>query len=719
MNAISMLQRVIEPVRRGSPAAFAILAGALFALGALESGVAAAQAPMPAMPPDQAMPQQPGIAADALPSRVGRLSNMSGQVYVAPHDNSGQWSPIDLNYPVMSGDNLWTDPDAHAEVDFGGSQLRMSTATNVNVGALDDHNVDLFVAQGDLILRVAVLEPGDSAVIDTPTTQVVLRRPGLYRVAVSPDQQQTAVTVREGEVTAQVTAGLQQVLPGMTAVVVAGDNVAARFSAAAPQDAFDGWSAERERAYRQVASTNYVSPQMVGAADLGNYGNWQSMPDYGNVWFPNSVPAGWAPYSTGYWTTLPGFGFTWVDAAPWGYAPFHYGRWAFIGGRWGWAPGAYVVRPVWAPALVAWTGGGISVVIAGGGPVYGWVPLGWREPYHPWWGSCGGACWDRYNRPYQVDARYRDQALPPDRYANWRVPGAVTAVAGANLIARKPYIAGQRVSLTGTAIASTKPLSYTPPSVAPRPGAIPVVAAGAHGTPKPAAAYYATSKPARMGLTPAAVTHTATLPLAHGAAVTGAAPGPSTLHVATPLERQVTTSPGSPHAAVNADSKPLRMPSPGLGYGVQPPPKTAPRVMTPQAPTAVDGAVNATGSPKYRTSTNGASATAQGSGKATGQNVEHGVEHNERLRRAPPGTDQPKAATATTSSSRVLASPTPGVQPYENKELKTRGGAQGGGVHAPGASNAGGGGQHGGGNEQHVEKKEKNENKKEKNEEKH
>src|SRR5204862_4667529 len=104
-----------------------------------------------------------------------------------------------------------------------------------------------------------------------------------------------------------------------------------------------------ERRYERPRATAYVSPQMVGYADLDEYGTWQSTPEYGPVWYPTVVAADWAPYRDGYWTNVGGFGFTWVDAAPWGYAPFHYGRWARVGGRWGWCPGTFVARPRWAP----------------------------------------------------------------------------------------------------------------------------------------------------------------------------------------------------------------------------------------------------------------------------------------------------------------------------------------------------------------------------------
>jgi hypothetical protein len=166
----------------------AISVGRIYSLGAVAIFALAATA-VPALAQD----------ADALPSRVGRLSNAAGEIYLATQENADDWSPIQINYPVTSGDNLWAAEGARAEVDFGGSQMRMSASTNVSVSNLDDHNVEVFVAQGNVIVRVGVLDAGDSVVVDTPTTQVVLVRPGLYRIDVSPDQQQTTLTGRVEE----------------------------------------------------------------------------------------------------------------------------------------------------------------------------------------------------------------------------------------------------------------------------------------------------------------------------------------------------------------------------------------------------------------------------------------------------------------------------------------------------------------------------------------
>jgi hypothetical protein len=378
-------------------------------------------------------------AQEDLPGRVGRVANVAGELFIAPQERPDAWAPAALNYPVAGGDNLWVGNDGRAEIDVGGTQLRLAGDTNLHVSRLDDRQFALFVAQGRASVRVRVLEGGETARIDTPNAQVTITRPGLYRIDVSPDREHTHVVVREGEVDIQTASALQQVLPGQSADVDGANPQYATVQNGIGIDGFDAWVADRDRYYR-VSQTANVSPQMVGAADLAQYGSWTQNPEYGSVWYPNDVPADWAPYRNGYWVDVGAWGPTWVDYAPWGYAPFHYGRWAYVNGRWGWCPGRYVARPLWAPALVAWTGGagwGVSTTI--GGPVYGWVPLAWGEPYRPWWGRCSHGCWDRYNKPYNVNvAVWRPNSPPPSSYRNWNAPNGVTAVRGSSLYSRQP-----------------------------------------------------------------------------------------------------------------------------------------------------------------------------------------------------------------------------------------------------------------------------------------
>jgi hypothetical protein len=427
-------------------------------------------------------------ADDDLPGRVGRIADFAGQLYQSPEDRATDWVPIGLNYPVTSGDNLWVSGDGRAEIDYGGGQFRLAGDTNLHVSRLDDNRVALFVAQGRVVLRVRVLDPGESARVDAPNTQIQLTRPGLYRIDVTPDRQATLITVREGEAQVAFPTGVQQALPGQTVSVSGPDAAVVEVRNGVGQDGFDTWSASRDRHYERNRAQAYVSRQMVGYADLDDYGVWQTTPDYGPVWYPTAVADDWAPYRFGYWTTVGGWGYTWVDYAPWGYAPFHYGRWAFVAGRWGWCPGAYVARPTWAPAMVGWIGGpgwGISAGL--GSPVYGWVPLGWAEPYHPWWQRCSYNCWTQYNRPYAVNVSARPGA-PPPRYRNVGVPGAVTAVNGATLAGRVS-VANNLVRVPPQQL-STAPVLASAPVARGGQLHVPVVRAGTGGTPQPASTFY-------------------------------------------------------------------------------------------------------------------------------------------------------------------------------------------------------------------------------------
>ena len=305
---------------------------------------------------------------------------------------------------------------------------------------------------------------------------------------------------------------------------------------------------------------------MVGAAELDQYGTWSQVPEYGAVWYPTAVEPDWAPYRNGYWADVGAWGPTWVDAAPWGYAPFHYGRWVFVGRRWGWCPGAYVARPLWAPALVGWTGGpGWGVSINVGGPVFGWVPLAWGEPYRPWWNRCSHGCWDRYNRPYAVNVvRVRPDGPPPTRYVNASAPGGLSAVSGNALITRRPV--RENLVVVPNNVATSAPVMAGVPLVRSEPGRIPTRRAG-DGAPTPASTFYPTlSRPAATPAAPGALTGRPP--------VTTGVPGTTT--------RSRGDAPATPYATPGVRPAP-GMTSPTVGSTSPGPKTTAPVVTRPPA----------------------------------------------------------------------------------------------------------------------------------------
>ena len=362
----------------------------------------------------------------------------------SPQDRPEEWSPIGINYPVTSGDNLWVGAEGRAEIDYGAGQFRLAGDTSVHVSRLDDRQLALFVAQGRVIVRVRFLDRDEVATVDTPNTQVQLTRPGPL-----PDRGEPGPHGDHGRRPRGRGAGRHR----------------RRRPAGAPRADRDGerrGPGVRRRAqrirHRRLRRVERRPRPPLRAQPLGELrlaadgragrsstatARGTRTPPTAPSGIPTAVAVDWAPYRFGRWAHVGRWGWTWIDDAPWGYAPFHYGRWVWVGGRWGWSPGAYVARPVWAPALVGWVGGsGWAMAVTAGGPGLrlGAAGLGRRRT------SRGGA---GRLRPAllvvlqpslrgAVRGQPRRAADVPVAYSNGRVPGAVSAVAGATLAAQRP-----------------------------------------------------------------------------------------------------------------------------------------------------------------------------------------------------------------------------------------------------------------------------------------
>ncbi len=317
------------------------------------------------------------------PGRVARLSIVQGKVSFQPSGES-DWSEASVNRPVTTGDRIYTDQGARAELEVGPFTVRLSEATDVTLANLSDQIMQLGVGQGTLRVTLYEMPENNSVEIDTPNGALLLQAAGSYRIETAADGNSTMVTVNAG--TLQVSAGdLSQTLQSGQAVQLTGTGPVAAVSQSVPApDDFDKWCASRDRRIEQSPSAQQVGTAVPGSEDLDTHGAWTEKPDYGTVWVPSNVPPDWVPYRDGSWAFIEPWGWTWVEAEPWGYAPFHYGRWAHIGPVWFWVPGPVVARPVYAPALVAFVGGpGFGIGIGVG--VQAWFPLGPREPYVPWY----------------------------------------------------------------------------------------------------------------------------------------------------------------------------------------------------------------------------------------------------------------------------------------------------------------------------------------------
>ncbi|MFI5071820.1 MAG: DUF6600 domain-containing protein, partial [Terriglobales bacterium] len=340
------------------------------------------------MDPNNSLEQSDSDQNDP-PGRVARLQYTTGSVSIQPHGTE-QWVEGSVNRPLTIADNVWADKNSRAELNVGTGLIRIGSETSLTLTNVSDNSVQLSLHQGAMNLHVRHLYNGEVYEVDTPNEAFTILRTGDYRFDVDPNADITLVTVWRGEGEATGQGPSVRVKEHQQARFSGGTSLAHEIHSAPSPDGFDDWCQVRNRREDNSVSARYVSPDVIGSEDLDQYGTWRDTPEYGRVWVPSQVDSGWAPYTDGQWIYESPWGWTWDDYEPWGFAPFHYGRWVSFGGYWGWAPGPYYGgwgRGFYAPALVSWFGGpgwGVGVGFGFGGG-YGWCPLGWGEPFRPWY----------------------------------------------------------------------------------------------------------------------------------------------------------------------------------------------------------------------------------------------------------------------------------------------------------------------------------------------
>ncbi|MDE2007955.1 MAG: hypothetical protein KGI51_15395, partial [Rhodospirillales bacterium] len=343
-----------------------------------------------------AAPALPAFAQDGPggpfvtpPARVGRMGWTRGTVSFRP-SGSNEWVRAVRNYPVSAGDAVWTQPGTSAGVQLGAATIDLGPGTELDLDRLDPSGAAATLPQGEVVLRIGRLLPGETYTFETPRGTATVTAPGEYEIAAGSTEAPTLITAFRGAASVSGPANLD-LRGGQTAMITGTQEFEARVTPAM-HDAFATAMLRPRPVRRYAVAPPPMVAEMPGGDDLDEYGVWEPSPDYGPVWYPR-VASGWVPYREGHWAYVAPWGWTWIDDDPWGFAPFHYGRWVEIGPRWAWVPGPVVVAeapsyPVYAPALVAFfgVGGGIAASLSFGalvGGSVGWVPLAPFEAYHP------------------------------------------------------------------------------------------------------------------------------------------------------------------------------------------------------------------------------------------------------------------------------------------------------------------------------------------------
>jgi hypothetical protein len=311
-----------------------------------------------------ALPAPPALAQDRPPEAAAdapaHISFVDGSA-ILERDGSTETAPSSM--PLLAGDRVRTQ-NGRVEVLFAdGSTLHLDTNTRV------DFQSDAVIRLLDGRIRLNIVGPTRRVEyrVDAPSAWVEVVSPGEYRVSVLGDARapEVELAVLRGAADLVNDSGRTELSAGERAF--ARDNTRPStpyvFNSAA-WDQFDRWSESRRDA-RLGVSAEYLPDEVQSYAGTFNqYGSWQYMPTYGNVWYPH-VSVSWRPYYYGRWNSFRPWGWTWIGTDPWAWPTHHYGRWGYNAGAWFWIPGR-----TWGPAWVSWAYA----------PGYvSWCPLGWNN----------------------------------------------------------------------------------------------------------------------------------------------------------------------------------------------------------------------------------------------------------------------------------------------------------------------------------------------------
>src|SRR5271169_3393828 len=336
--------------------------------------------------PDQVDPADQSAQSDANdpPTRVARISYVDGSVSFQA-GGQGDWGSAARNRPMTIGDKIWTDKDSRAELQTGVVSIHLGSMTALSFLNLDQTITQMRLAEGSINFRVKEIREGDTYEVDTPNLAFTITQAGAFRIDVNENGDNTGITVIRGAGQVVASGKTYDLQAGQRGIYSGTDAVQSKVvPQAPPADGLDQWASQRDLGEQNSVSKRYVPEDMPGTQDLDNNGTWSEDGANDPIWYPSEVSSDWAPYSNGYWSYIGPWGWTWVDYAPWGFAPFHYGRWGYIGGRWGWYPGPRVGFSIYGPEFVGFLGGGFGFGFGVGFGV-GWFPLGFGEPFHPWY----------------------------------------------------------------------------------------------------------------------------------------------------------------------------------------------------------------------------------------------------------------------------------------------------------------------------------------------
>jgi hypothetical protein len=302
------------------------------------------------------------------------LRFLEGNVQVKTED-AAEWLPASINMPLIDGDQIWVPDNARVELMLrDGTVLRLDRNSYLEILTSEEVRVQFYLATGRVYGNTN-LNRDDTVVFETPTITFCACGQSVFGINVSENEDSVA-SVFQGEIYADRGAGQIKINAGNKAIFYKNTEYP-QLTRIAPMDQWEQWNKGKDQEFGLSSlgrATAYL-PDELGAysSDLERNGKWVYEQEYGYVWTPTVILAkDWSPYRIGRWVWMRG-DYVWISYEPWGWAPCHYGRWAFINHRgWCWVPPARG-DIYWGPGFVGWVYT----------PTYiSWVPLAPREIYY-------------------------------------------------------------------------------------------------------------------------------------------------------------------------------------------------------------------------------------------------------------------------------------------------------------------------------------------------
>ncbi len=312
------------------------------------------------------------LAARAFPADLGlvRMGIVEGDVQIYTGE-AGDWVPAAVNTPLTQGDRVWVPEGGRSELQFrSGFFIRLDEFTSFDLLSLEGTSYE-FSANGGRTYINNLSSGGNQPRITTPVSSVALNDAAKVMIDVE-ENGATEISVLHGYAYAEI--GNERIgIPYGRTLRIGEDLRTESFPLNSP-DEWEEWNQDLDQRISEAGESGRYLPEELTtySHDFDSNGSWLYDNSYGYVWTPSvSLSLNWAPYHDGRWVWIGGH-YVWISSERWGWAPYHYGRWIFLRHGWCWVPprrGAVY----WGPGYVGWVHTPTHV---------SWLPLAPGEIYY-------------------------------------------------------------------------------------------------------------------------------------------------------------------------------------------------------------------------------------------------------------------------------------------------------------------------------------------------